>query len=86
MSKTLVAIVTVMAVFAVLYVTAPDGLVDMGTGTQLSGMPREGNGMIGRFGGFLAESTWNPLQFYVMLSALAALSGGLALYWVSIRD
>lgn len=86
MSKTLVAIVAIMAVFAVLYVTAPAGLRDVGAGTRLSGMPSEGNGLVGRLVGFLAESTWNPLPFYLGLTALAAVSGGLVLYWISIKD
>ena len=84
MSKTLVVILAAMAVFAVLYVTAPAGLA--GPGTQLSGMPREGNGLVGRLVDFLAESSWSPLPFYLGLTAFTAISGGLVLYWISIRD
>ena len=86
MSKTLVVIVAVVAIFVGLYVTAPAGLQDVGAGTQLSGMPSEGNGLIGRFVGFLAESRWNPLPFYLGLTAFAVVSGGLVLYWIGIRD
>jgi hypothetical protein len=89
MNKTLVLIVAVVAVFAVVYLAAPDvldGLRETGQGTRLSGMPKEGNGLIGRLIDFLAESRWNPMPFYLGLTTFVAVFGGLILYWVSIRD
>jgi hypothetical protein len=86
MSKTIVAIVAVLAVFAVLYMTMSSELQELGASTQLSGMPREGNGLAGRFIGYIAESTWYPLQFSLGLSLLIAFSAGMVFYWRRIQD
>lgn len=86
MSKTLVSILAVLMVFLALYFVAPAGLPWLGPNAQLSGLPREGNGLVGRFMDFVSESSWYPIQFFLGLSLFLAFSVALSFYWKRIQD
>jgi hypothetical protein len=86
MSKTLVSILAVLMVFLALYFVAPAGLPWLGASAQLSGLPREGNGLMGRFMDFVSESSWYPIQFFMGVSLVLAISVAIVFYWKRIQD
>jgi hypothetical protein len=86
MSKTLVSIFVVLVIFLAIYFVAPAGLPWLGPSAQLSGLPREGNGLVGRFMNFISESSWHPYQFFLGLSLFLAFSVALVFYWKRIQD
>jgi hypothetical protein len=86
MDATIVAILAVLVVFAGMYVMVPDEISVMGSSTQLADAPNEGNGMIGRVIGSMAELTWYPYHFLIIIIIVIGALTGLAVYWRSIQD
>ena len=86
MDIALKAIIAVLVVFSVLYVMEPEGISGIGSNTQLIDMPKEGNGIMGRFIDGMAEMTWQPSYFMLLIFIALAGSLGLAIYWKKMED
>jgi len=86
MSRTLVAIVAVLAVFAVLYLTLPQDMRYEIARTQPRFTKPESNGIIGRFMDGVKQSMWYPVEFIAILSAIIVGTSCMAIYWRSVRD
>ena len=85
MSRTLVAIVAVLAVVAVLYLTLP-GEIRYELARQNQFSYRESNGIMGRIFDGMEQSIFYPIEFLTGLSIFAVFSAGMVIYWRSIHD
>ena len=86
MDKTIVAILCVLVAALGIYMMFPEGLPGTGMDTVVGDMPREGNGLVGRFVDTLADMSWHPAHMIMVVSVLLVGSFGLVIYWNSIQD
>ena len=84
MDKTIIVILCVLLVAMFTYLLSPEGLPGMDT--KVGDMPREGNGLVGRFIDTLADLSWHPTHLIMVVSVLLIGSFGLVIYWSSIQD
>jgi hypothetical protein len=85
MSRTLVAIVAVLAVFAVLYLTLPQDMrYDLARTHQFT--YQESNGILGRFMDDVENFMVYPIELLTGLSLVAVFSAGMIMYWRSMHD
>lgn len=86
MSKTLLAIVAVVALFAASYMFMPSTMDWLKENYRPVEMPYENNGIIGRmFEGF-ADLYWNPGVMAFSLATLGLATTGLVYYWRNVED
>lgn len=86
MSRTLVAIVAVLAVVTVIYLTLPQDMRYEIVRTQPRFTYPESNGILGRFIDGVEHSMIYPIEFLTGLSIVAVFSVGMIMYWRSIHD
>ena len=86
MSRTLVAIVAVLAVVTVLYLAIPQEVRYEISRTQPKFTYPESNGIVGRFIDGVEQSMIYPIEFLTGLSVIAVISAGVVIYWRNIHD
>jgi hypothetical protein len=86
MDKPMLAVVILLILSIGAVLSIPAGSPVPGADTTLNNVPREDNGIVGRFLEGMADLYWNPFQMVVVFTVSLISLSGLLVYWRHIQD